>query len=834
MFRFNGDSILYNDKTLPLNEHTIYLDGSLSADDIAKYPHVYNDICEVLQHALVNGTETEPMQVYIAPYVYWIDDPEATDTLQKADGYLLPYSMIVTCEHLHLHGLTDNPYQVVIAGNRGQSNGANGNYTMFHFTGDGLTMKNLTLGNYCSIDLDYPWNPALNHQKRTTTITQAQLATLSGDKFLAINCNFISRLNLRPVAGGERSLYYNCHFESTDDALNGYAVYEKCSFDFYGGRPLYNTYRGGAIFLDCDFYSKMMNVESEAHQYFTKEGGPVTAIDCRFHSDYGNLADVDFNWTRYPLPSLRCYSHALTHNGALLTIESDVTVVLEEKELLNAYRLEQNGEIIYNTYNLLRGHDDWDPLNRKEALAATGKKYLDIPTLMTGVSSAENLVSGQDTATLKAEVFTFTEENVTASNSIQWRVADSNADYVNLIDNNDGTCTVTGCNSENSAKQVLITASTPSGLETAIELTVKPFLQEAPTFVDTPSLELENGALTLHYVLALEDAKDTSDVRWYRCIDCNSTVQRSHIDTEAATDAPILTAVSRCGKPETTYPLTAGDIGYHIMATITPKSSNSESGEMISVITERPISAESITNPTCLYTDFHSFPHTKQAIVKPGFWTVDHFRPADTAAFGTWFSNDTDTPWVYDYAGNGCIGCGLYQGTQGARLMYTPVSDNTKDMRLKLTVDPAKTAGQGFGSADQYMDICLKFDTASLSGYGLRIVRTRAASNAVSMMLVKYTDGKTTFLTEPVIASCYQTGCTIELKVIDFCLTAHVESTTPQLADQKEMGWQHTVDLKAEIEPSPFGGICIQHTGSVGTGGWQNSTMLHTLEIEYL
>ena len=46
-------------------------------------------------------------------------------------------------------------------------------------------------------------------------------------------------------------------------------------------------------------------------------------------------------------------------------------------------------------------------------------------------------------------------------------------------------------------------------------------------------------------------------------------------------------------------------------------------------------------------------------------------------------------------------------------------------MSLTLNVDPTKTAGQGFGSATgQYMDVCLKFDTRSLTGYGLRIIRT--------------------------------------------------------------------------------------------------------------
>lgn len=116
MFKFNGDSIFYCQKKICLNEHTVYLDGSMADDEVSQYSYVYNDIRDVFEHALINGSETEPMKVYIAPYVYWIDNPEAVDTLQKTEGYSLPYGMVVKCEYLHLHGLTDNPYQVVIAG----------------------------------------------------------------------------------------------------------------------------------------------------------------------------------------------------------------------------------------------------------------------------------------------------------------------------------------------------------------------------------------------------------------------------------------------------------------------------------------------------------------------------------------------------------------------------------------------------------------------------------------------------------------------------------------------------------------------------------------------
>lgn len=41
------------------------------------------------------------------------------------------------------------------------------------------------------------------------------------------------------------------------------------------------------------------------------------------------------------------------------------------------------------------------------------------------------------------------------------------------------------------------------------------------------------------------------------------------------------------------------------------------------------------------------------------------------------------------------------------------------------------------------------------------------------------------------------------------------------------------VDLTADIEANSFGGVAIQHTGTLGAGGWQNTTMLHNLNVTW-
>lgn len=803
-----------------MSETAIYVDGSLSDELAAQYPYVYNDITKALSaDALKNGTADKPMTVYVAPYVYWIDDPAATDTVQKTEGYSVPYGMVVNSEYLTIKGLTGNPDNVVLAGNRGQSHASNGNYTMFRFNCSGaLTVKNITIGNYCSVDLDYPLMSELNQAKRTETITQAQLADVSGDKMFADNCNFISRLNLDPINGASRSLYNNCHFESTDDALNANAVYVGCDFDFYGNRPLYSSYGTGSTFLGCTFNCKILNVEAEPTQFFTKEGGTITAVDCVYNSNLS--VPISIGWTKTPSTSLKCYQSNIIHNGQSITIGGEgakETVDMTGKSVLDAYKVVSGGKTYYNTYNLLKGSDDWDPLGVKDVIKAAGQDT--VATQLSITSDVTEIESGKETASIGGTVNYFYGTNDTTQ-KITYSVSDEDKAYVKLTDNGDGTCKVEGTNNDDAARKVIINASTESGLEAAAGITVKPSKIEAPAFTKAPVITNDGqGSLKVDYSLDLGSREDMSAISWYRC-------------TDAEGSNPILVAVTRNDSPEYTYKLTAGDVGYYIMAKVESKNIRSDYGTPVNTVYDKAIGVKDVRSKN-LSTDFSNFPNVKQSEIKAGFWTVDYNRPADTESFGSWQGADTEEPWKYGTTGNGCVGAGLYEGTQGSRIMYTPVEGTYGDMSLELVVDPAKTAGQGFGSAGQYMDVLLKFDTSTLTGYGLRIVRTKASSNAVTFVLVKYDNGTVTEISDEVIASCYATGCTISLKVEGNKLTAHVETPTEQLADQAAKGYPHVVDLTADIEVNSFGGVAIQHTGTVGSGGWQNTTMLHNLNVTW-
>ena len=56
------------------------------------------------------------------------------------------------------------------------------------------------------------------------------------------------------------------------------------------------------------------------------------------------------------------------------------------------------------------------------------------------------------------------------------------------------------------------------------------------------------------------------------------------------------------------------------------------------------------------------------------------------------------------------------------------------------------------------MDFGIKFEVEKLTGYALRVIRVKEASDAVAMALVEYREGKSSYLTALQLVSCYLTG----------------------------------------------------------------------------
>ncbi|MDR1753804.1 MAG: hypothetical protein LBR74_02720 [Eubacterium sp.] len=903
---FYGDRIEYNGQSITLGPKSVYVDGSLSNSD-ANYPYVFNSLKAVYKNrskdaaSYLNsetvkaaGTETEPIVVYFAPNVYWVDDPDDPKWHPASDLTGLK----LETNWLTLRGLTKNAENVIICGNRGQTQGAYGNWTVLGVpgTGDskpgsGFRTENLTIANYCNVDLKYALDPSKNREKRSETITQAQLvdSNENWDKVSAWNTRFISRLNATSFGGRQnqptRAYFNGCYFECGDDAIHN-GVYENCEFNFYSKTPFAGDLVG-TVFLNCLFRihgaRDNYGYADDKMQAFCKVQGPGTIIDSRFITVDNNGIEALDNpngikivWTRTPTLNYRNYQYNVTLNGKQIIMDEKrayVSVRLENyPDLLAAFRVTHNGEVVYNTYNLLRGNDGWDPngvKNRVLAASAVNKKpYYALPQRMTAFLSGEpELETGSGSVTVSYDI-SATDKNANGSNSaaignsgsVIWRAYLPNnagkiipTDLVVLKPDTFGkTVTVTGNNFGEQPKDVIIEAVSETGLRAAAVVKVTPSWLTSPEFISEPSFkEPQNGKLTIVYDLNLKDTDsgvlrpDRSLITWYRC-------------TDAKGSNPIPTAVTRPvnseDKPEREYQLNKGDIGFYILAKIQPahQRSKPEESDPKTIIYSKKISDGDIINENMLKTDFKNFPQAAQPEIIPGFWTVDVYRPYDIGrepnpdqpaldAQGNptqwqWTpgeNSDFTDPWNYSTGQDGAPGYGLLTAQRGARLQYTAVG-SCGDMELSLIVNPEKSDSQGFGSAqNQYLDIGIKYDPKTSSGYSFRIERFTSNADATSVFLVEHKNGKTRKLTDRIVTDAFQSDCNITLKIIENKFSASIKTTETQSQVKRDKGYENEANLFYTIpkeDMSDFGGILIQHTGTVSRG---NRTQLKELEVKW-
>ena len=108
----------------------------------------------------------------------------------------------------------------------------------------------------------------MGKEKRGSAIVQAQLIFCNGDKIVARNTRFVSRLNLCPFLGGK--------------------------------------WGTGAVFFNCD-----INSYTRGEQYFTKMGGQVAVIDTRLKSETSTY----LGWQDVPGKESRCYQNNFQFNG---------------------------------------------------------------------------------------------------------------------------------------------------------------------------------------------------------------------------------------------------------------------------------------------------------------------------------------------------------------------------------------------------------------------------------------------------------------------------------------------------------------------------------------
>ena len=108
------------------------------------------------------------------------------------------------------------------------------------------------------------------------------------------------------------------------------------------------------------------------------------------------------------------------------------------------------------------------------------------------------------------------------------------------------------------------------------------------------------------------------------------------------------------------------------------------------------------------------------------------------------------------------------------------------------------------------MDVFIKFDTKTLCGYALRLIRTTKYSDAIDFILMKYENGIAMPISKSVSASCYRPDCFLSVEVKNNKLIVDASTNTEYyiVPDRPEV--LQKVHLEADIDKNNFGGFGFQ------------------------
>jgi len=792
-------------KFLDLSTSNVIVDAYL--EESRRTGFTFRTLQELKAANIPDGTT-----VNFAPGVYWTDDYKdpATANTPAHPGLI---GISFPQAGLTFKGLTSNADDVRIAGNRGQTIGANGNWNVIGI-GTNFSAYNLTVANYTTVDLVFPRDPTQNLKRRTDARVQAQtITTASGvstlDKMYFENVRFVSFLNLIAI-GPVRAYFKNSYFQLTDDAIagGGTNVFENCTFDFYGSHPSFGGSTTIAAFLRSTFN---FHNDSPTFWFSKSGGGGWVLIDNVFKGP-----KEEIRWENIQRPDVKQYVfNNIYADGTPVVFDPRYPLVTQTltSDSLKIFKIGDE----YNVYNMLKGSDGWNP-SRQVSRNDTAFKFTmaaNLTTVESDVATNEIVITP---SFVPAASFPYSSLNFEYDTSL-----------FNLVASSDNKLHLNAkLNSAGKSVDSVVKATAPNGLVAQVTLHINPQTVAAPVVVGMPTILIGQNTAALQIVYDHPEFTDGSTITWFR--------------GSAPGDKAVQVAITTLGKPYKNYQLSAGDVGQYLTAVIMPKYEfSAAAASLVQVTSASAIAAEDVARPSVISTNFANITWTGHALNQPDVWYADAIKPSDVNQ--AWLPSSA-TPWVYAVGDrDGALGvAGLQTATQGARLLYQP-RGSFSDMSVTVGLTPEKTAGQGFGSAtDQYLEVYIKWDPVTLTGYALRFQRLStdplngnnpilSSGNSVRVSMIEYVNGVRTILPGCYIeSSVYMPGARAVFKLVGNVLSADVITTSAQSNTQAGFSLPSEIHFTANVSgaTSTLGGFGFQFTGTPSGG---NRTALENLEV---
>ena len=805
-----------------------------------KNPYVAATLQTLGDYDEVKRTLTLPAgtTVYVAPGVYWTDLTYRKGFPFDDSGYVIPQPNVglsVIGDAVSFIGLTGDAEDVRICGNRGEGGakglGAGGSwYTMAVSTE--FHAENITIANYAQEDLVYPRDPSQNISKRIDSKNHAEVLRSVGrgiDRISFKNVRFVGYLNMMAGFSPTRAYYKDCFIQCTDDSIfeGQMNVYENCTFHFCDNHPSWTAASPGGLnaLLGC----KMVGMQMMTHPMLSfaknaggRSGNAATSIyaviDCDFS---GRIEYVEWENKVHPDYRYAVHNNTIGDDRRPLVISASQPQMSVEYsgEALKAFKVGDE----YNVYNLLKGNDGWDP---KGQYSAAWAPYANLPyRFLVGVSG--NVLYSDQTGEKNTIVLTPAPvpESSVDLGKVEWKYDESL--FTGEVNPLTGVLTL---NARPNRTGAIVTAQVdcmlPNGITAGATVSIRPVPVNAPV-IRNATLKIGKGSANISYRLDNASYKDVSMIDWYREEGPNTT-DGVHIGTMR--NDPEGLFVDEAYKE---YKLGKYDVGYYLRAVITPKYEfGPYADESITLYSNRPVTEKDVTDQS-IYTDF------KNLFIE----NADH-----NTTLGRWFFDCEGQPselWSWGIGSNGAEGLwGLENGykLRGPAWFSFGQKGDYSDMSVAINYSPGKVEGQGFGGSGCYLDVMVKFDPVTRSGYGVRIERVPATTNGTRWTLYRFEESSMTALTEGMLSAAFmpQSSLTVSVKgnTLNVYASTKSEKTPLQVKENLPSEFMLTwTDPSGALGKDNFGGCALRISNS-GTPSYaynamsNNCVMLHDVKIE--
>ena len=833
--RVSGSMTLYARWLKPDEKH-LFLNAYASDKELAS-PYVARTLQELGTYDDTRHTLTfaDGTTVYIAPGVYWTNLDCRKGFPFDDSGYVAPgpnVGLSILGNKISFIGLTADPEDVRVCGNRGEGGanglGASGSWYTIAVSSD-FYGKNITFANYAQEDLVYPRDPSQNLSKRIDSKNHAEVmrtADRNADRMFFENMRFVGYLNMMYTFTPKRAYFKDCFLQCTDDSVfsGQMDVYENCTFHFFDNHPAWAAGGPGGInaLLGC----RIVGMPQMTHPFvsFSKMGSGrdgksasaiYAVIDCNFSGriEYVEWENKTREYARYAV-----HGNTIGDDMKPLVISAAAPELSVEYtgDALKAFKVGDE----YNIYNLLKGDDGWDPRGQNSAAWAP---YANLPFRFLLGFSGQTLYSGEtgDRNTIVMTPAPIPESSVDYGKLV-WEYDETLLS--GKVDPRTGVITLnakpntTGAIVKTSVKCIL-----ENGVSAGAGVEIYPVPVAAPV-LSSASLKIGKGTASLSYKLDKKSYRDVSRIDWYR-EKGPATTDGEHVGTMRNDDAGLF-----MDDPFKLYPLSKYDEGFYLRAVITPKYEFSPLSESsVSVTTNRPITAKDVTE-SVLSTDFKNVP-------------IANGNPADVK--GRWFVDGEGTPWAWGLGSNGADGkWGLQNNNRAqnpARLVFAQTG-KYGDMSLTMDYSTGKVEGMGFGGNNCYMDIMVKYDPETRTGYGLHVHRVPATTNGNLWTLCRYDGDTRTDLTEGVLSCAFMPNSTLTVSVEGNTLRvtgSTASGKTPlqikeNLPEKMDISWTDpTGALSADTNGSVAFRIFNSGTASYSySAGTNNCVMIHKVTVD--